>query len=119
MRHAPSRLRARQCHLLGIATGRFHELLAEARTGFLEADDVALQLHDLGLEQLRRRGLRLRFFHGHAQLHGQESSREKNGERLQLRAFAEVYACADSKEKFVKDFVAAWTKVMNADRFAA
>ncbi len=31
--------------------------------------------------------------------------------------FAEVYACADSKEKFVKDFVAAWTKVMNADRF--
>src|SRR5215831_4968403 len=35
----------------------------------------------------------------------------------QLRAFAEVYACADSKEKFAKDFVAAWTKVMNADRF--
>jgi catalase-peroxidase len=29
----------------------------------------------------------------------------------------EVYACADSKEKFVKDFVAAWTKVMNLDRF--
>jgi len=28
-----------------------------------------------------------------------------------------VYACADAKEKFVKDFVAAWTKVMNADRF--
>ena len=35
----------------------------------------------------------------------------------QLRALAEVYAQADSKEKFVKDFVAAWTKVMNADRF--
>jgi catalase-peroxidase len=35
----------------------------------------------------------------------------------QLRALAEVYACADSKEKFVKDFVAAWTKVMNLDRF--
>jgi len=34
-----------------------------------------------------------------------------------LRAFAEVYACADATEKFVKDFVAAWTKVMNADRF--
>ncbi len=30
---------------------------------------------------------------------------------------AEVYACADSKEKFVRDFVAAWTKVMNLDRF--
>ena len=39
------------------------------------------------------------------------------GSHTQLRAFAEVYACADSKEKFVKDFVAAWTKVMNADRF--
>jgi catalase-peroxidase len=35
----------------------------------------------------------------------------------QLRALAEVYACVDSKEKFVKDFVAAWTTVMNADRF--
>ncbi len=39
------------------------------------------------------------------------------GSHAQLRAFAEVYACTDSKEKFVKDFVAAWTKVMNADRF--
>ncbi len=39
------------------------------------------------------------------------------GSHSQLRAFAEVYACADSKEKFVKDFVAAWTKVMNLDRF--
>ncbi|HET6452494.1 MAG TPA: hypothetical protein VFI08_14340, partial [Spirochaetia bacterium] len=35
----------------------------------------------------------------------------------QLRALAEVYACEDSKEKFVKDFVAAWSKVMNLDRF--
>jgi catalase-peroxidase len=35
----------------------------------------------------------------------------------QLRALAEVYASADSKEKFVKDFVAAWNKMMNADRF--
>src|SRR5437868_6147545 len=39
------------------------------------------------------------------------------GSHSQLRAFAEVYACTDSKEKFVKDFVAAWTKVMNADRY--
>jgi catalase-peroxidase len=39
------------------------------------------------------------------------------GSHSQLRAFAEVYAAADAKEKFVKDFVAAWTKVMNADRF--
>ena len=39
------------------------------------------------------------------------------GSHSHLRAFAEVYACADSKEKFVKDFAGAWTKVMNADRF--
>jgi catalase-peroxidase len=39
------------------------------------------------------------------------------GSNSQLRAIAEVYACADAKEKFVKDFVAAWDKVMNLDRF--
>jgi len=39
------------------------------------------------------------------------------GSHSQLRALAEVYACADSKEKFAKDFVAAWNKVMNLDRF--
>jgi catalase-peroxidase len=39
------------------------------------------------------------------------------GSHAQLRAFAEVYASSDSKEKFAKDFVAAWTKVMNLDRF--
>jgi catalase-peroxidase len=40
------------------------------------------------------------------------------GSHSQLRALAEVYASSDSKEKFVKDFVAAWSKVMNHDRFA-
>src|SRR5438874_2044195 len=39
------------------------------------------------------------------------------GSHSQLRAFAEVYGCAGSKEKFVKDFVAAWNKVMNLDRY--
>jgi catalase-peroxidase len=39
------------------------------------------------------------------------------GSHSQLRAFAEVYASADAQEKFVQDFVAAWTKVMNLDRF--
>jgi len=38
------------------------------------------------------------------------------GSHSQLRAFAEVYACADSKEKFAKDFVVAWSKVMDGDR---
>ena len=39
------------------------------------------------------------------------------GSNSQLRAVAEFYAQEDSKEKFVKDFVAAWNKVMNNDRF--
>ena len=39
------------------------------------------------------------------------------GSNSVLRAYAEVYAQDDNKEKFVQDFVAVWTKVMNADRF--
>ena len=39
------------------------------------------------------------------------------GANSQLRALAEVWAQDDAKEKFVRDFVAAWTKVMNLDRF--
>jgi catalase-peroxidase len=39
------------------------------------------------------------------------------GSNAELRALAEVYACADAQEKFAEDFVAAWTKVMNVDRF--
>jgi len=39
------------------------------------------------------------------------------GSNSQLRAIAEVYACADGQQKFVQDFVAAWSKVMDLDRF--
>ena len=39
------------------------------------------------------------------------------GSNSELRAIAEVYGCDDAQEKFVQDFVAAWTKVMNLDRF--
>jgi catalase-peroxidase len=39
------------------------------------------------------------------------------GSNSELRALSEVYACNDAKEKFVHDFVAAWNKVMNLDRF--
>ncbi|HYB76123.1 MAG TPA: hypothetical protein VEC08_04095, partial [Nitrososphaerales archaeon] len=39
------------------------------------------------------------------------------GSNSQLRALAEVYACEDSREKFLHDFVAAWNKMMNLDRF--
>ena len=39
------------------------------------------------------------------------------GSNSQLRAIAEVYACSDWQQAFVKDFVAAWNKVMNLDRY--
>jgi len=39
------------------------------------------------------------------------------GSNSELRALAEVYGCDDGRQKFVKDFVAAWTKVMELDRF--
>jgi catalase-peroxidase len=39
------------------------------------------------------------------------------GSNSELRALAEVYACDDAKDKFVRDFVAAWDKVMNLNRF--
>jgi catalase-peroxidase len=39
------------------------------------------------------------------------------GSNAQLRALAEVYACSDSQQAFVRDFVVAWTKVMMLDRF--
>jgi catalase-peroxidase len=39
------------------------------------------------------------------------------GSNSQLRALAEAYSCSDSTDAFVRDFVAAWTKVMNLDRF--
>ena len=41
------------------------------------------------------------------------------GSNSQLRALAEVYASSDAREKFIHDFVVAWTKVMNLDRFDA
>ena len=39
------------------------------------------------------------------------------GSNSQLRALAEAYACSDSQQAFVRDFVAAWSKVMNLDRY--
>ena len=52
--------------------------------------------------------------------HGRSSyipTSRQQGFDSELRALAEVYACEDAEQKFVHDFVAAWTKVMNLDRF--
>jgi catalase (peroxidase I) len=48
---------------------------------------------------------------------GRHRHRRADHPHSQLRALAEVYASDDAKEKFVRDFVAAWNKVMNLDRF--
>ena len=48
---------------------------------------------------------------------GEAEEQEEGGAHSQLRALAEVYASDDAKEKFVRDFVAAWNKVMNLGRF--
>jgi catalase (peroxidase I) len=66
-----------------------------------------------GHGRLRRK--RPRHREGQVDRHGR---RPLFGAHSQLRALAEVYACDDAKDKFVCDFVAAWNKVMNLDRYA-
>ncbi len=79
----------------GLRQGELHARL-EAIGGYAAESRAARLLHGLG------------FNPGEERLFGSNS---------ELRALAEVYACDDSKEKFVNDFVAAWNKVMNLDRF--
>jgi catalase-peroxidase len=66
-----------------------------------EAEDV-FEGHDRGTGELKWTGSRVDLVFG---------------SNSQLRAIAEVYACDDSQQAFVRDFVAAWDKVMNLDRF--
>jgi catalase-peroxidase len=65
-------------------------------------DENVFEGHDRGTGELKWTGTRVDLIFG---------------SNSQLRALAEVYACNDSQEKFVHDFVAAWNKVMNLDRF--
>ncbi|NLI01080.1 MAG: catalase/peroxidase HPI [Chthonomonadales bacterium] len=65
-------------------------------------DDEVFEGRDRATGELKWTGTRVDLIFGH---------------NSQLRALAEVYACADSREKFVHDFIAAWDKVMNLDRF--
>ncbi len=85
-------------------TNDFFVNLLDMSTGWKaasEAEDV-FEGHDLDSGELKWTGTRVDLIFG---------------SNSQLRAIAEVYACDDSQEAFVRDFVAAWNKVMNLDRF--
>jgi catalase-peroxidase len=88
----------------GILTNDFFVNLLDMRTQWQPADgkDGVYEGRDRKTNALKWTGTRVDLIFG---------------SHSQLRAFAEVYACAGSKEKFVKDFVAAWNKVMNLDRY--
>jgi catalase-peroxidase len=86
----------------GTLTNDFFVNLLDMSTVWSPAGDNAYEGRDRKTSELKWTGTRVDLIFG---------------SHSQLRAFAEVYACTDSKEKFVKDFVAAWTKVMNLDRY--
>jgi catalase-peroxidase len=86
----------------GTLTNDFFVNLLDMRTQWQPAGENIYEGRDRKTNELRWTGTRVDLIFG---------------AHSQLRALAEVYACADSKEKFVNDFVAAWAKVMNADRF--
>ena len=86
----------------GALTNDFFVNLLDMRTDWQKTGENLYQGHDRATKEKTWTGTRVDLIFG---------------SHAQLRAFAEVYAGADAKEKFVKDFVAAWNKVMNADRF--
>jgi catalase-peroxidase len=86
----------------GTLTNDFFVNLLDMRTQWHHADGDVYEGRDRKTDALKWTGTRVDLIFG---------------SHSQLRAIAEVYACADAKEKFVQDFVAAWTKVMNLDRF--
>jgi len=86
----------------GKLTNDFFVNLLDMRTAWQPAGEDAYEGRDRKTKELKWTGTRVDLIFG---------------SHSQLRALAEVYACADAKEKFVKDFVAAWTKVMNLDRY--
>jgi catalase-peroxidase len=86
----------------GKLTNDFFVNLLDMRTEWQAAGDNAYEGRDRKTKEVKWTGTRVDLIFG---------------SHSQLRALAEVYASADAKEKFVKDFVAAWNKVMNADRY--
>lgn len=88
---------------VGKLTNDFFVNLLDMRTEWQPtADENLFEGRDRETKQLRWTGTRVDLIFG---------------SHAELRAFAEVYAASDAQEKFVKDFVAAWTRVMNADRY--
>ncbi len=85
-----------------VLTNDFFLNLLDMRTQWQKTGDNAYEGHDRNTKELTWIGTRVDLIFG---------------SHAQLRAFAEVYAGADALDKFVKDFVSAWNKVMNADRF--
>ncbi|HLY04440.1 MAG TPA: catalase/peroxidase HPI [Rhizomicrobium sp.] len=86
----------------GNLTTDFFVNLLDMRTEWQQTGDNAYEGHDRKTREKRWTATRVDLIFG---------------SHSQLRAFAEVYGSSDAQEKFVKDFVAAWNKVMNADRF--
>jgi catalase-peroxidase len=89
----------------GVLSNDFFVNLLDMKTGWKQVDDSADEV-----------------FTGNDRASGEELWTATRtdlvfGSNSQLRALSEVYASADASQKFVRDFVAAWTKVMNADRF--
>ncbi|MEM4234614.1 MAG: hypothetical protein QXU75_05655, partial [Candidatus Methanomethylicaceae archaeon] len=88
----------------GVLTNDFFVNLLDMSTEWRSADDFKYSYEGIDRKtgELKWRATRVDLIFGHHE---------------ELRAVCEVYGASDGKEKFVKDFVAAWTKVMHIDRF--
>jgi catalase-peroxidase len=101
---------------LGISTNG-HGVFSEPTGKF--SNDFFLKLLDMGIEW---KPVNSNTYEGVNRSTGEKISSATRvdlafGSNSQLRAIAEVYACSDSHDKFIRDFISAWNKVMNADRF--
>lgn len=87
---------------VGVLTNDFFVNLTDMNYVWKPTDDNRYEIRDRGTDKVKWTATRVDLIFGSNSI---------------LRAYAEIYAQDDNKEKFVQDFVAAWTKVMNADRF--
>jgi catalase-peroxidase len=107
--------------VLGINHGGSKHGVLTRRPGQLTSD-FFVNLLDMGTAWKQVDGHGDELFAGHDRQTGEQKWTATRtdlvfGSNAQLRALSEVYASADAGEKFVRDFVAAWTRVMNADRY--